>query len=225
MQPASRVNRTFAAPIGCGSIAVDRGIDGEVRAESTSRPPTLAVERMSAVSAQQPRVVQREHNGQLPGDPGQHSQVEVAAVQIVRVNDVGPGPRQLEEARCARVAELFQSAQVIQPPDRVGQGAGEASELLMPWLQTRRHPREQPVPRTAGLAVRDDDDVGVVAALPADRQPRIVTTSAVPREEVPGDSFGTAADVSRADLQDPQGTVRKHSMRCTAHRPRSSTSS
>ena len=96
MQPAPRVDSTFAPPIVGRGVPANCGIDGQIRAPPATAPPSFALEGVRAVPAQHPGVVQRDHRRDLAAEPRESPQVEVGSVQVVQVQDVGGGPKAIQ---------------------------------------------------------------------------------------------------------------------------------
>ena len=65
---------------------------------------------MRAVSAEQPGIVECQHGRHLPAEPSERAQIEIAAVQVMAVDDVRPRRREIEEAEGGRKLEIFFSA-------------------------------------------------------------------------------------------------------------------
>ena len=56
--------------------------------------PALTIERMGTMAAEQPGVMKRQNHWHLLAQPGERSQIKIAAVQIVTVYNVWPLPSQ-----------------------------------------------------------------------------------------------------------------------------------
>ncbi len=113
IDPASRVDVTLADPVVRRGVPANRRLDGEVRTVAAAGLPSLAIERVRAMSAEGPGVVKRPHRRRLPAEPGQGSQVEIAAVQIVTVEKIRALRRQIEQSiRAGKLEILAAHAQV-----------------------------------------------------------------------------------------------------------------
>src|SRR5204863_9010791 len=89
-ETAAGVDLPLAAPIVRRRVAAGGRVDVQVGAPATTGAPPFTVERVGAVAAQQPRVVKRQDQRNLGAERRERTQVEVPAVEVVRVNDVGP---------------------------------------------------------------------------------------------------------------------------------------
>jgi hypothetical protein len=89
--------------------------------------------------AEQPRIVKRQDGRHLPVEPLQRSQVEIAAVEVVAVNHVRSGRREIEEVVRSRELEVFPSA------DLFHEGA---------WMRGKSARSAQPSPARAGRPAR-----------------------------------------------------------------------
>ena len=68
---------------------------------------------MATMPAQQPGIVQGEDHGQAAAKFRQNTQIEVVAVEIVAVEDIGGVSRQLQELAAAGKIEILTSQEVI----------------------------------------------------------------------------------------------------------------
>ncbi len=150
-----------------------------MRARSAPLEPALGVERVRTVPGVEPFVVHG-HDRRLPRrELGQHAQVEVAAVEVVDMQDVGRLRRQVEHAARGREAEVFAAAGDVEQDAGIAQCA-----------------------RATGAAVADLYD----AVFPAPRVPhgeaRIVPECPECSVQRQRDHLGAATDVGRVDLED-----------------------
>ena len=160
------------------------------------------------MSADRPGVVQRHDGGHLPGEPRQRAQVEIAAVQVVTVDEVRARGRQIEEAVGSRKLEIL-SAHVLfdqrawmrgepkQPPQRSPSRAGKPTRHLpQPFLdgQIARHTPDRSV------VIGDEEDSRVAAALLSHGHPSLAAARPIAPREVCGNRRGTASRLDCADL-------------------------
>src|SRR5205085_1688669 len=75
VQPALVKNRLLARPIASCRVAPNGRVDGQVRATAATGLPPVALEGVRTMSAEKPGVVQCNHDGNVPTQPGQRSQV------------------------------------------------------------------------------------------------------------------------------------------------------
>ena len=208
-EAAAGVDLPLAAPIVRGRVAPGGGVDVQVGAPATTGAPPFTVERMGAVAAQQPRVVKRQDQRNLGAERRERTQVEVPAVEVVRVNDVGPLGGECQEAPRSREMEILSAGVVVEGPRRVRYDSRhpsgcrrERARAVSPKPVGDLEPETRPGGPLFG--VRHGQDVDVVAVLLADREPRVVPAPSVRRKEVPRDLLRAAADVGGAHLQDAQ---------------------
>lgn len=125
MQARANEDVTFPRPVlGCG-VAPDGRINRQIRAGPAARFPALAAERMGAMSAERPRVVERPGGWAGARDARQLAQVEVTAVQVLQVDDFGRWCCCGDSARageieifapCSAVARAFRRGQRLRQP-------------------------------------------------------------------------------------------------------------
>ena len=72
--------------------------------------------------------MQREDDRDLVAQPGQHTQVEVAAVQVVGVDNVWELVGERQQLPCAREAEVLAADVVIERLGGIPQRAGHAPQ-------------------------------------------------------------------------------------------------
>jgi hypothetical protein len=89
------VNLLLSLPIVGGGIAPNGWIDGQVMAISASYLPSLAVERMGAMAAEQPGVMKRQEHWHLVAQPWKRCQVKVSSMQVVAMHNMGSLCRQV----------------------------------------------------------------------------------------------------------------------------------
>ena len=116
MQAAVGEDFRFAGPIERRCVARQCRIDAEIGTAAAASLPSIAVEGVGAMPAQQPRIVhRREHRG-FAAQERQSAKIEEAAVKIVKLEDVGDLRRQAEKAPGCRKIEVFMTAHDIAIP-------------------------------------------------------------------------------------------------------------
>src|SRR5207245_10489731 len=89
VKPAPGVDSLLAPPIVVRGVAANGRIDAQIRTPSATGLPSLAVERVSAMAAEQPRVMQGQDRYDLRAQPWEDTQVRIAAGKVEERNDVG----------------------------------------------------------------------------------------------------------------------------------------
>ena len=170
---------------------------------------------MGAVSAEGPGVVERQDRRHLPAEPRQRSQVEVATVQVVAVDEVRARGRQIEEAVGARKLEILPAHALVRqrawmrgeskrPAERSPSRAGKPTRHLPQSLlegQIARHAADGTV------VIGDEEDSEIAAALLSHGHPRC---SRAP-DNLTGGWFhyrrGAASRLDCPDLQNAQRPI------------------
>ncbi len=110
MQPRAFVQLRLALPVARRPVHAQRGIAVEMGTRAAAGEPALRVEGVRAMARIEPLVVHC-HDGRLPpGELRQHAQVEVAAVEVVEVEDVRRARGQADHAVRRRKAEVLAAA-------------------------------------------------------------------------------------------------------------------
>jgi hypothetical protein len=171
--------------------------------------------------AEQPRIVKRQDGRHLPVEPLQRSQVEIAAVEVVAVNHVRSGRREIEEVVRSRELEVFPSADLFHEGAWM-RGKSERSAQPSPARAGRpaRHPVESLLKRRIpGHAVdgpaiiREREDIRVVVHPSSHGHRGLVAAAPVRLHETVGDRRGAASRVDGPNLQYPQRPVGHRTIR------------
>ena len=157
------------------------------------------------MAAEQPRIVKGEDDRALCTQPLQRAKIEIAAVQVVTVDDVRLIGEVQDPARSGEV-EVFDTRPLVDHLRRLscqpGQPGCAARSRDLQILEMRRVRQPEPLPSAPHLFVRHEENVRIVAELEADGHLRPVPTQAVFTEQIARDAFSAAALVCRADLED-----------------------
>ncbi len=96
MEAARPINLTLPLPIEGSAVSVNGWGDGQVWAMAAADLPTLAVERMRTMAAEQPGIVQGKHHRHFPAEPGEAAQIKILSVQVMRMDDIWPMGRAVQ---------------------------------------------------------------------------------------------------------------------------------
>ena len=172
-------------PVPFGRVAPDGRINRQVRALSAAICPALAIERMGAVPAEKPRIPCVENERHLPAELRQRAQIEVGAVQIMTMNDIGCLRRQVEEFPGAGEIKIFVSQFLFQPSvgftgtrEQLANRLGGQSALF-PLLEANVESLASLRPRTPAFVVRNREYVRITSPFGTDSQPAIMSESTV----------------------------------------------
>ena len=206
VQPAAGEEVGFTPPVLGRRIAVDTGVALQIRALAAAVAPAFALAGVGAVAGQQPGVAQVQDEGDTLTQGRQLAEVEVAAMEVVAVDDIRWDGTEVEEPRRAREVEVLEAPRPVRAPGGIGKAVQAAGESRQPWvpvsaaaqpcgqgLQQSSRPGRQWRPRQL-------EDVGVGGGLLPDRQPGRVPTLAVGGEEGTRGALGAAATVGCAHL-------------------------
>ena len=110
IQPALPVDLRFAVPVVGRRIPPDSRVYREVRTVAAPGLPALTVEGVGAVTAEEPGVVEGEHGRNLVAEGGEGTEIEVATMEVVAVEDVGMFRCRVQEAPGSRVIEVLMAS-------------------------------------------------------------------------------------------------------------------
>jgi hypothetical protein len=88
IEAALRKNVPLPTPVVGRGIAFDGRKDGQVRTMAATDFPAFAVERMRAVTAQKPGIMQMKNDGDLVAEPRKAAQVEITPMQVVTMDNI-----------------------------------------------------------------------------------------------------------------------------------------
>src|ERR1051326_3025165 len=203
VQPARREDGALALPVERRGVALHGGKKREVGTVAAAAFPALASEREGAVAAHQPAVADVEDRRDAAAQLRQKTEVEVAAVQVVEVDDVRPLRRQVEQAPGAGEVDVLAPTGRLEQTRWLGEkagarGGGADARDGAPAV-------DRADDGVARVIVRDDDDVRIGGVLPADGEPRVVAAAAILVEQILCRALGAAGRVARRNPQDPHG--------------------
>src|SRR5207237_10937939 len=89
--------------------------------------------RACRMDNERPGSEEREDDGRIHTQPGKRAQIDISAVQVVTVDDVGSSHRQGQKRPRPREAKVFDPAVEIKRSARLTYGAGEAPERRSEW--------------------------------------------------------------------------------------------
>ena len=104
-------------PVSSGSVAKDGRVQCEIGTFAAACYPPLAIQRMSAMSGGEPRVMQGQHDGQSAAQLGHLTEIEIRAVQVMAMKNLGSLWNEIQELAGAGKPKVLISSQVIQTPD------------------------------------------------------------------------------------------------------------
>ena len=206
VQAALLVQPGLAGEVVGGGVPGDRRVGVQVGAVPTARTPALAVERVRAVTGQQPGVVQGEQRGDGCGQPREQPQVEVAAVQVVQVGDVTDSGA-LEQAVGRGVVEVLVAQAAPGRPHRLGRRLrqpprGLARPTGRALARRGAHVQEAARPAAPPLVTAEPVHSGSAGWLVTHPQLRVPPTCQVGPVQLQCHRFGATSDGSGARLQD-----------------------
>jgi hypothetical protein len=136
-----------------------------------------------AVPVQEPIIVQGEEDGPEARQEHERSQVEIAAVKVVRMNDIRRRTRQFKHAMAIGKIEVVHT-------HRAAQAFGDR---LLP---------RRVVPMIEVRTGEDRQDVRIVGLLVADDQPRFDSHATITLKQAPRDALGATSNIRGVDRND-----------------------
>jgi hypothetical protein len=88
IEAALSIYPALAAPIESSGILFNGGVDAQIWTLPTAGLPPLAPQGISTVTRKQPHIPQVENNRHLMAERNQKTQIEIASMQVVSVDDI-----------------------------------------------------------------------------------------------------------------------------------------
>jgi len=89
VQPTPLEDIGLELPVISSCIALDRRVDAQIRASSATDFPSLAVEGMGTVTTEKPCIMEGDNCRNLVAEEWEGTEIEVAAMEVVAVKDIG----------------------------------------------------------------------------------------------------------------------------------------